>query len=235
MCIPSRRPPVCLRRSRGQRAAREVGRTTCPPDLPPGRRGENVSKPRGEPHAQHLMATPDPYPPIGDYALIGDCHSAALVSRSGSIDWCCLPRFDSGSTFARLLDWTRGGHCSIAPKRGDWECEREYLPDTLVLATTFHGPEGRFRMLDCFTVPPNSEPSSQRQILRVIEGQRGSVEVEVRVAVRFDYGEVRPWIRRHGSRLHSAIGGNDGLEVWFEGELAEDAEADLVGTVSVGA
>ena len=82
-----------------------------------------------------------PYPPIGDYALIGDCHSAALVSRDGSIDWCCLPRFDSGSTFARLLDWERGGHCSLTPSRAVGH-HAAYLDDTLVL---LHDVQGRRR------------------------------------------------------------------------------------------
>jgi len=178
----------------------------------------------------------DPYPPIGDYALIGDCRTAALVSRQGSIDWCCLPRFDSGSTFARILDWDHGGHCSITPAaNGEWEYSREYLPDTLVLATTLHGPAGKLRLIDCFTLPRRDDRSEDRRILRIIEGQRGSVELEVRVAPRFDYGQVRPWIRRHGQRLHSAIGGNDGLEVWCEQELDEDAAHDLVGTLTAGA
>ncbi len=57
----------------------------------------------------------DSYPPIGDYAVIGDCHSAALVSRAAAVDWCCLPRFDSASVFGRLLDWERGGYCQIEP------------------------------------------------------------------------------------------------------------------------
>jgi GH15 family glucan-1,4-alpha-glucosidase len=182
------------------------------------------------------MAATDPYPPIGDYALIGDCRSAALVSRQGSIDWCCMPRFDSGSTFARLLDSEHGGYCSIAPTDGgEWEYSREYLPDTLVLATTLHGPAGKLRLLDCFTLPPRGRRAEERQILRVIEGQRGSVELEIRVAARFDYGQVRPWIRRHGHHLHSAIGGNDGLEVWCDEELEEDPDYDLVGRVAVGA
>jgi GH15 family glucan-1,4-alpha-glucosidase len=177
----------------------------------------------------------DNYPQIGDYALIGDCQSAALVSRQASIDWCCLPRFDSGSTFARLLDWERGGRCSITPAGGEgWEWHREYLPGSLVLASTLHGPEGKLRLLDCFLLPEQM-PSEERHILRVIEGQRGSVKLEIRVAPRFDYGQVRPWIRRHGHRLHSAIGGNDGLEVWCEHELEEDAGGDLVGTVELGA
>ena len=86
----------------------------------------------------------DTYPPIGDYALIGDCHSAALVSREGSIEWCCLPRFDSGSAFGRLLDRRHGGHCSIQPAGGDsWDYVRTYLDDTLVLETTLLRPDRR--------------------------------------------------------------------------------------------
>jgi GH15 family glucan-1,4-alpha-glucosidase len=181
------------------------------------------------------MPSKTDYPPIGDYALIGDCQSAALVSRQGSIDWCCLPRFDSGSTFARLLDWERGGHCSITPAGRGWDCAREYLPESLVLATTLHGPAGKLRLLDCFLLPENDRPSEERRILRVIEGQRGSVQLEIRVAPRFDYGQVRPWIRRHGHNLHSAIGGNDGLEVWCEQELTQDPEFELVSEVEVGA
>jgi GH15 family glucan-1,4-alpha-glucosidase len=181
------------------------------------------------------VQTPDPYPPIGDYALIGDCRSAALVSRTGSIDWCCLPRFDAGSAFGRLLDWERGGHCSITPTDGGrWEYSRHYLEDTLVLATTLQGAAGEVRLIDCFTIHPDSENSDERQILRVIEGGRGAVELEIRVAPRFDYGEVRPWIRRHGYRLHSAIGGNDGLVVWCdEGEMIEQPEHELTCRVKV--
>src|SRR5579884_170413 len=183
------------------------------------------------------MHASDRYPAIGDYALIGDCHSAALISRTGSIDWCCLPRFDSGSTFGRLLDWERGGHCSIVPTdREHWECSRQYIDNTLVLETRFQGPSGEVRVLDCFTIHPDSEASDQRQLLRVIEGERGAVELKIEVVPRFDYGDVRPWIRRHGYRLHSAIGGNDGLVVWCEqGEMVEQPEHALSTTVTVGA
>jgi GH15 family glucan-1,4-alpha-glucosidase len=178
----------------------------------------------------------DPYPPIGDYALIGDCHAAALVSRTASIDWCCLPRFDSGSTFARLLDWERGGHCSLAPTgRGRWHHTRVYLEDTLVLATTLEGPAGEAVVIDCFAVADRAAAERERRLLRVIEGRRGSVELEIRIAPRFDYGEVTPWIRRHGDRLHSAIGGDDALVVWCEAELGEDPEHELKGRVTVSA
>jgi GH15 family glucan-1,4-alpha-glucosidase len=178
--------------------------------------------------------TEDAHTPIGDYGLIGDCHTAALVSRQGSIDWCCLPRFDSGSAFGRLLD-PRAGHCSIHPVAdGAWEYARAYLEDTLVLETTLLGPTGEAKLLDCFTIAGSPAETEQRQILRVVEGVRGSVEFDVRVAPRFDYGQVRPWIRRHGHRLHSTIGGNDALVVWCDQELSEDPEHELAARFSVG-
>lgn len=174
------------------------------------------------------------YPAIADYGLIGDCHSAALVSRWGSIDWCCLPRFDSGSCFGRLLDWARAGHCSVGPRRRQgWKCSRSYLEDTLVLETTFRGPSGQARLLDCFLVerPPRRTPGGH--LLRVLEGRRGSSEFEIAVVPRFDYGAVRPWIRRHGQQLHSAIGGNDGLIVWSDVELQADSDYGLIGRVNL--
>ncbi len=178
----------------------------------------------------------DRYAPIGDYGLIGDCHSAALVSRQGSIDWCCLPRFDSGSAFGRILDHDRGGHCSITPTAtGEWEYDRVYLEDTLVLQTTMDGPAGQATLTDCFILGDEQQPTPPpRRILRVLDGRRGAIEFELRVAPRFDYGEVRPWIRRHGHRLHSAIGGNDALIVWSDQELEEDPDHELVGRVRVG-
>ncbi len=169
---------------------------------------------------------------IGDYGLIGDCHTAALVGRDGSIDWCCMPRFDSGSAFGRLLDRERGGYCSIAPAGGPWESFQEYLDDTLVLATTLRSSDGEARLLDCFVLDRDDPP--RRQLLRVIEGVRGSVELDIRVAPRFDYGQVRPWIRRHGRRLHSTIGGNDALVVWCDEKLREDPDHELTGRARVG-
>lgn len=174
--------------------------------------------------------------------MIGDCHSAALVSAKGSIDWCALPRFDSGSAFGRLLDWERGGHCSVTPAGGDWSSSREYLEDTLVLVTTFHGPGGEVRLVDCFLASPEESDADSAHragsgchILRVVEAVRGAVAVDIHVAIRFDYGTVRPWIRRHGERLHSAIGGNDGLVVWCEGELREEPSHELVGRLELQA
>jgi GH15 family glucan-1,4-alpha-glucosidase len=178
----------------------------------------------------------DAYPAIGDYALIGDCHTAALVSREASIEWCCMPRFDAGSAFGRILDRKHGGHCSITPVQGgSWEYSRRYLDDSLVLETTLRGPGGEARVLDCFTVREEGRGTPARQIVRVIEGDRGSVELELKVAPRFDYGQVRPWIRRHGHRLHSALGGDDALLIWCEAELSEDPAHELVARIAVGA
>jgi GH15 family glucan-1,4-alpha-glucosidase len=175
------------------------------------------------------------YLPIADYALIGDCHSAALISRKGAIDWCCLPRFDSGSAFGRLLDAEHAGCCEVIPTGdGEWQFERRYLDDSLVLETSVSGPTGEAKLIDCFTLQGDPVSTDRRQILRVVEGVRGSVEFAVRVAPRFDYGQVRPWIRRHGHRLHSAIGGNDALLIWCEQELEEDPEHELVGRFPVG-
>jgi GH15 family glucan-1,4-alpha-glucosidase len=177
----------------------------------------------------------DAYPAIGDYALIGDCHSSALVSRAGSIDWCCLPRFDSGSAVGRLLDSERGGHCTIAPVAPGWESARAYLEGTLVLETVFRSGDGEARLLDCFLAAERPDRSHGCWIVRVLEGRRGSIEFAVEVAPRFDYGAVSPWIRRHGQLLHSVIGGNDALIVWCEQELEEDRAHELTGRIRVGA
>ena len=83
----------------------------------------------------------EPYAPIGDYAIIGDCRSAALISRDGSLDWLCWPRFDSPSLFAALLDDARGGRFRVSPVGVVW-VERRYLPDSNVLETVFHTPTG---------------------------------------------------------------------------------------------
>ena len=182
-----------------------------------------------------MPVTTNGYPPIGDYALIGDCQSAALISRRASIEWCCLPRFDSGSAFARILDRDKGGHCSLTPTaKGEWTYTPAYLDDTLVLQTTMTGPAGEAQITDLFVVRDPEARHPGRQILRVIEGLRGAVEFEVRVAARFDYGQVRPWLRRHGHRLRSMSGGNDALVVWCDCGLDEDCDHDLTARVTVG-
>ncbi len=176
-----------------------------------------------------------PYPPIGDYALIGDCHSAALVSREGSIDWCCLPRFDAGSAFGRLLDWNKGGFCKIAPTGADWDSARSYLDRTLVLETVMRARGAEASVLDCLLISKPPSRSHGCHLLRVIEGRRGSLELELAVSPRFDYGHVTPWLRRHGPQLHSATGGNDAILVWCDEALEEASDHSLGGRVRIGA
>src|SRR5580693_2238247 len=97
------------------------------------------------------VTAPGRYAPIEDYGLVGDCHSAALVSAAGSIDWACLQRFDAGSMFARLLDADHGGYWSIAPVDGR-ATARRYVDDTMVLATVFTTPSGEARLYDAFSM-----------------------------------------------------------------------------------
>lgn len=165
------------------------------------------------------------YPPIADYALIGDCHGAALVSRAGSIDWCCVPRFDSGACFARLLDWERGGFWEVRPEvdSSTLPPSRSYLEGTLVLVTTFNAPGGHARLIDCFTIPREDEdtgrPPHWRELIRIVEGERGTFDFTFRIAPRFDYGAVDPWIRHLGTQTYGAIGGDDALLVWSDADL----------------
>jgi len=161
------------------------------------------------------MPTETP-PPIADYGYIADCHSTALVSRSGSIDWCCMPRVDSKSCFGRLLGWETGGYCQIVPAI-DYQCSRRYLDNTLVLETTFKTDEGQAQLTDCFTMHQEGEHRPHQQILRIVEGLRGVVPLLVDIAPRFDYGGVKPWIRQVADGHHMAIGGSDGL--FLSGDL----------------
>ncbi len=175
-------------------------------------------------------------PAIGEYGLIGDCHSAALVSRAGSIDWCCLPRFDSGSCFARLLDAERGGHCSIALRgAATVNGSSVYLEDTLVLQTTLESRAATVRVLDFFAMREGGRLNPRHELVRIIECERGSAELELTVAPRFDYGAVQPWLRRMGTDVFSAIGGDDGLLVWSDHELdSDDGALSARGRIGVG-
>ncbi len=141
------------------------------------------------------------YPPIGDYALIGDCRGAGLVSRDGSLDWLCLPRFDSPSLFAALLDAREGGRFQVRPA-GDYHTERRYLPDTNVIETTFHCPGGIVVLRDLMPVASEEEKRRrlvpEHEILREIEGAAGEVEMEVIYDPRPDYGRIHPVLRQRG-------------------------------------
>jgi GH15 family glucan-1,4-alpha-glucosidase len=172
------------------------------------------------------------YPPIGDYGYIADCHSSALISKSGSIDWCCMPRVDSRSCFGRILGWTQGGYCQIAPST-PYKTSRRYLEDTLVLVTTFHVSSGEARLIDCYPMRRGGKHTPHQQILRIVEGIKGKVEFAVEIVPRFDYGAIRPWIRRYREDHYIAIGGSDGLLISGDIHLDMRGRHDLIGTSAV--
>jgi len=176
------------------------------------------------------VADADRYPPIGDYALIGDGRAAALVSRPGSIDWCCMPRMDHGSCFGRILDWDTGGYCSIG-RVGEHQSTREYLEGSLVLATRFANAAGVGRLIDFFVVGDDDQAS---RLVRIVEVERGRAEVDVRVEPRFDYGSLSPWLRGHGPGVWSATGGDDALLITADHHL-ETTRHGISGTVAIEA
>ena len=139
--------------------------------------------------------TPTGSLPIGDYALLSDCRSAALVSRDGSVDWLCFPRFDSPSVFARILD-DRAGHWSIRAT-GQAEVTRCYRPDTLVLETTYRTHRGAARVVDTLAVGRNERGhelggDAPGALLRIVEGIDGEVDLTLEYAPRPEYGLVAP-------------------------------------------
>ena len=176
----------------------------------------------------------DSYPPIADYGFIADCHSAALVSKTGSIDWCCMPRLDSRSCFGRILDWNNGGYCQIEPT-ASYKTSRRYMDRTLILETTFQTESGQARLTDCFTMRRRGEHDPHRQILRVIEGMRGNVEFRLDIVPRFDFGAIKPWIRCYRKHSHIAIGGCDGLLISSDVSIKMRHRHDLTVTFTVGA
>jgi GH15 family glucan-1,4-alpha-glucosidase len=128
--------------------------------------------------------------PLEDYGLIGDLQTAALVSREGAIDWLCLPRFDSGAVFASLLGTEENGHWTIQPAGEFRTPSRRYTDDTLILETTFETSDGSVRLID-FMPPRETKPD----VVRIVEGVRGRVEMQTELALRFDYGSAIPWVR----------------------------------------
>ena len=145
--------------------------------------------------------------PIEDYALIGDCHTAALVGCDGSIDWLCLPRFDSGACFAALLGEPAHGRWLIAPVAEVRNSRRQYRPGTLILETDFDTDEGSVRIIDFMSL------SNERwDVLRIVEGLSGCVPMHMELIIRFDYGSVIPWVQRLDDTL-LVTAGPDRLEL----------------------
>ncbi|GGU88282.1 glucoamylase [Streptomyces litmocidini] len=147
---------------------------------------------------------------IDDYALIGDLQTAALVGRDGSVDWLCLPRFDSAACFAAILGDENNGHWTLAPKGATSCTTRRYAEDTLVLETYWETRTGTVKVVD-FMPQRDTSPD----LMRIVEGVSGSVEMASVLRLRFDYGSIVPWVRRvDGQRV--AIAGPD--SAWLRSE-----------------
>ncbi|MGD0730005.1 MAG: glycoside hydrolase family 15 protein [Terracidiphilus sp.] len=140
---------------------------------------------------------------IEDYALIGDCETAALVDRNGSIDWLCWPDFSSDACFAALLGNEENGYWRITPATGKWKTTRRYRPHTLILETTFEHADGAFRLIDFMPVRQRNS-----HIVRIVQGIRGKVSVRMELALRFDYGRTVPWVTHINDGVRAVAGPN---------------------------
>jgi GH15 family glucan-1,4-alpha-glucosidase len=175
--------------------------------------------------------------PIADYGLLADCTSAALVDRAGSIDWLCLPRYDSPAVFSRLLD-PAAGHWSITPVAA-FETERRYLPGSLVIETTFRTDSGVVRLTDALAFQPGQRGhdlgrDAPHELLRLVEGVEGSVELRYELAPRPEYGLVKPLFRMEdgGGRT---FGGPNRIAVRVGVRCELDDDATMAATFRVGA
>jgi len=181
--------------------------------------------------------------PIGDYALLSDCRSAALVSRAGSVDWLCWPRFDSPAVFARILD-PDGGHFAIRPA-GDFQASRAYVDQTMTLETTFGAQAGTAVLTDAMAVGRNDRghhlgAGSPGVLLRWLKCTAGEIDVDVSYAPRPEYGLIHPileavagGIAAHGGASRLLLSAPAGLQVADEGrgELVVDDAGDAAGEI----
>lgn len=142
---------------------------------------------------------------IEDYGFIGNMRTSALIGRNGSMDWLCVPRFDSNACMAALLGDENNGCWRIAPKGDEIIGRQRYWPDTLILETEFETPQGVVKLIDF--MPPHAK---YREVVRIVEGVRGTVEMQMRLVLRFDYGRTVPWVWRDAEGLN-AVAGPDAL------------------------
>ena len=140
---------------------------------------------------------------IEDHALIGDCETAALVDRNGSIDWLCWPEFSSDACFAALLGSEENGYWKIAPTQGEFQTTRRYRDHTLILETTFETAEGAVCLIDFMPAR-----GSHSDVFRIVKGIRGKVALRMDLALRFDYGRTVPWVTRIPDGVRAVAGPN---------------------------
>ena len=167
--------------------------------------------------------------PIESYGFIGNMLSGALVGRDGSIDWLCLPRFDSDACFAALLGTPEHGRWLIAPEGETKRTRRRYRPGTAILETTFETADGIAQVIDFM---PRTEDEEYVDLVRLVQGVKGRVRMRTELIVRFGYGKVVPWVRRQDFGI-SAIAGPDALELRTPVEL-RGRDFTTVGEFSVG-
>ena len=165
--------------------------------------------------------------PLEHYGLIGDTRTVALVSRSGSIDWLCLPRIDSDACFAQLVGTNRHGYWSLRPAAPIRGIHQHYRPDTLVLETDLTCDSGRARIID-FMVPNAAE----HDIIRIVAGVEGEVPMHGDLSVRFGYGKLIPWIKVNGHRA-TLTSGPDALAFYSAVPIAPDYECDTARTARI--
>src|SRR5699024_10209518 len=170
--------------------------------LPRGRRrydlGNGTGRQEGTTMAQR----------IEDYALLGDLQTAALVGKNGSVDWLCLPRFDSPACFAALLGDETAGFWQLTPAAGGNCTRRRYREHSLILESEWDTPEGTVRVIDM--MPLRGEAAD---VVRIVEGVSGRVPMTMTLRLRFDYGSIIPWVRHHKGGRFEAVAGPD--SVWL--------------------
>ncbi|HUJ59148.1 MAG TPA: glycoside hydrolase family 15 protein [Kofleriaceae bacterium] len=142
---------------------------------------------------------------LENYAIVGDTHTLALVGNDGSIDWLCVPRFDSGACFAALLGGPDFGHWKLAPKGEIRAVRQRYRGATLILETELDTADGTVRLIDFMPIRDRTP-----NVVRIVEGVRGTVTLAMELVIRYDYGSIQPWVHSEGGRLH-AVAGPDAL------------------------
>ena len=167
---------------------------------------------------------------IEDYAMIGDCHSAALVGRDGSIDWLCWPRFDSAACFAALLGTSENGRWLIAPVSASPNVSRRYLADTLILETEFQTETGTATLVDFMPAT-----DGEADLVRIVFGRSGEVKFHTELVIRFGYGAIVPWVTRAEDNTINAIAGPERIMLHTPAALyGEDLKTVGEFTVSAG-
>jgi GH15 family glucan-1,4-alpha-glucosidase len=164
-----------------------------------------------------IMPQPEPSKTIADYALIGDCETAALVCRDGSIDWLCWPKFDSDACFAALLGTPDNGRWLIAPQTQSCQVSRKYRPDTLILETRFETEQGVVTLIDFMPLR-----NHRSDLVRLVVGESGRVTMAMELVIRFGYGCIVPWVTRLPDRTLRAVAGPD--TVWLHTPIETHGE-----------